>query len=205
MPDRAPLWFPVRERLGDPLGEPATPEAPDDAEVVARIVAGEREAYEFLVRRYQEPLFRFALGMTGSPDAAADLVQDTLVKGFTSLKACREPRRFGAWIHRILRNRCLDYLKRNRRHVPVERAALVSAPEIGADLEVHRDEIRTALFAALTELPDAQREAFLLKHLEERSYEEMADQLGASVSALKMRVKRAREALQAVLVGRLVP
>jgi RNA polymerase sigma-70 factor, ECF subfamily len=176
------------------------PAPPSDAEIVSRVLGGEREAYTLLVQRYQQNLFRFALGMIGSPDVAADVVQDTLVKAFARLDRCRDPSRFGAWVHRILRNRCLDHLKGRRRYLSIEDVADDGA---GTEREIYRDEIRSALFAALATLPEAQREAFLLKHLEDRSYEEMAETLGASVSALKMRVKRAREALQAVLIRRL--
>jgi RNA polymerase sigma factor (sigma-70 family) len=177
-----------------------------DAAVVERVRAGEREAYSILVLRYQEGFFRYALGMVGSPDAAADLVQETLVKGFVSLERCREPERFGAWAHRILRNRCLDYLKdRRRRNVPLAEAPPLTDLAAGPEGDFERRELRDAVLSALETLPDAQREAFLLKHLEERPYEEMSELLGVSVSALKMRVKRAREAIQSVLqqAGRL--
>lgn len=173
-----------------------------DEVIIARILAGEEDQYALLVDRYQEGLFRFALGMIGNGDAAADLVQDSLVKAYTHLDRCREPARFGAWVHRIVRNRCLDYLKApGRSDLPISEAGTYLTTETTADEGVERDELRRALFSALSTLPAAQREAFLLKHLEDRPYEEMSDMLGASISALKMRVKRAREALQTSLVG----
>jgi RNA polymerase sigma-70 factor, ECF subfamily len=189
-----------------PTLAPASPapaaEESDDASVVARILQGDRDAYAVLVRRYQDGLYRFALGMVGNGDAAADLVQDSLVKGFTSLDRCRDPARFGAWLQRILRNRCLDYLKdRRRRNIPLEGRIDVADGRSGAQDTIEREEVLAEVLGALATLPPAQREAFLLKHLEDRPYEEMAETLGASVSALKMRVKRAREALQALLGG----
>jgi RNA polymerase sigma-70 factor (ECF subfamily) len=179
-----------------------TAPARPDAEVVERVLAGRREEYATLVERYQAMLYHHALGMVSSPDAAADLVQDSFVKGYTSLRSCQDPSRFGAWVHRILRNRCLDYLKDHRRRtVPIEEraAALTSRDDPEADLG--RSETRRAVSAALATLPEAQREAFLLKHVDGLSYDEMAERLDASVSALKMRVMRAREALQALLAG----
>lgn len=173
---------------------------PSDAEVVARVLAGDQEHYALLVRRYQEMLYRHALGMVGDPDAAADLVQDSLVKGYTSLSRCQDPARFGAWVFRILRNRCLDYLKDRRRgNQSLEDEASFAVASDDPDLDLDRAEARRAVTTALEALPEAQREAFLLKHVDGRSYEEMEEMLGASVSALKMRVKRAREALQALL------
>jgi RNA polymerase sigma-70 factor (ECF subfamily) len=172
---------------------------PDDGAVVADVLAGNREAYALLVRRYQDSLFRFACGMVDSPDIAADLVQESFVKAFTTLGRCREPGRFGAWLHRIVRNRCLDYLKRNRRQISLDGVDAHTSVEDGADEVLRRRELRAALSTALRRLPEAQRVAFLMKHLEERSYEEMAEELDTSVSALKMRVKRARETMRAIL------
>jgi RNA polymerase sigma-70 factor, ECF subfamily len=179
------------------------PDEPADGEVVRLVLSGQRDSFSILVRRYQEGLFRYALGMVGHPDSAADVVQDSFVKAYTRLEHCRDPDRFGAWVHRIVRNRCLDQIKgmRVRARVELDCDLMVEAP--GSDDRLARVELREALFAALDELPAAQREAFLLKHLEDRSYEEMAEIADASVSALKMRVKRAREALQELLAPRL--
>jgi len=175
---------------------------PSDAEVVAWVLAGERDAYALLVRRHQASLYRHALGMVGQPDAAADLVQDSLVKGYSSLAHCQDPARFGAWVFRILRNRCLDYLKdRRRRTVPIQEGTAFAREGDDPEVRLERAEAREEVTEALAALPEAQREAFLLKHVDGRSYEEMAEMLGASVSALKMRVLRAREALQERLRG----
>lgn len=171
-----------------------------DPELIQRILAGERERYAILVERYQDALFRHALGMVGDPDAAADLVQDSLIKAYTRLHTCNDPARFAAWLFRILRNRCRDWLK-NRRQQTVELQEDTVATDDddtpGAALE--RSELGRVVDSALARLPEAQREAFLLKHVEGLSYEEMAERLDTGVSALKMRVMRAREALQSLL------
>jgi RNA polymerase sigma-70 factor (ECF subfamily) len=85
--------------------------------------------------------------------------------------------------------------------LPIDRAGSSLAAELAADEALEREELRSRLLAAIATLPVAQREAFLLKHVDDLPYEEMAEILGVSVSALKMRVKRAREALQATLTG----
>ncbi|MEX2583240.1 MAG: RNA polymerase sigma factor [Gemmatimonadota bacterium] len=186
--------------LGGSSGPASEAGAPDDEHVVARVLAGDSEAYAILVRRHQAALFRFALGMVGSHDAAADIAQDSLVKAYTGLSGCRDAARFGPWVRRIVRNRCLDYLKdRRRQNVSIENETLIAGDADETESRVYRDELRRTVAEALEGLPDSQREAFLLKHLEDRSYEEMAEMLDASVSALKMRVKRAREALQLAL------
>ncbi|MFL5538974.1 MAG: RNA polymerase sigma factor [Longimicrobiaceae bacterium] len=172
---------------------------PADAELIGRILSGERELYARLVTRHQEALYRHAAAMLGDRDAAADLVQESFVKAYTRLHTC-DPDRFAAWLFRILRNRCKDWLKNHRqRTAPLEDEAH-QAPE-GDDpvRTLERTELGHVVNAALQRLPAAQREAFLLKHVDGLSYEEMAERLDTGVSALKMRVMRAREALQELL------
>lgn len=171
-----------------------------DAFLVARILDGDADCYAVLVGRYQASLFRYAVGMVRDGDLAADLVQDSFVKAYSSLGSCQDPNRFGAWVFRILVNRCKDHLKSRRRHtLPLEEDTATAADSDDPSLSADRADMREMVERALSTLPAAQREAFLLKHLEGRSYEEMAEMLGASVSALKMRVLRAREALQTQL------
>lgn len=172
-----------------------------DGEVVRSILDGEANRFAELVARYQDTLFRHALGMVGDSDSAADLVQDSFVKAYTHLSTCDDPERFGAWIFRIVRNRCMDHLKNRRQHGEELKEDTATAHDDPA-LLLDRSELSDLLGGALARLPEAQREAFLLKHAEGRSYEEMAEMLDASVSALKMRVMRAREALQDLLRDR---
>jgi RNA polymerase sigma-70 factor (ECF subfamily) len=173
-----------------------------DAEVVARVLAGARDEYSVLVSRYQDSLYRYAVGMVGSGDDAADIVQDSFVRGFTRLDRCQDPDRFGAWVYRIVRNQCLDYLKnRRRRDITLEDDAPFTSGDDPA-LYMDRLEVHRLVGSALAELPIAQREAFLMKHVDDLAYEEIAVITGASVSALKMRVKRARETLQSLLSAR---
>jgi len=173
---------------------------PSDAELIRRVLGGEQARFADLVARYQAGLFRHALGMVGDPDAAADLAQDSLVKAYTRLDSCNDPDRFAAWLFRILRNRCRDWLKNRRQHTVELRDDAHAAPDDPAG-HLERAEIGEVMNRALARLPEAQREAFLLKHVEELSYEEMAERLDSGVSALKMRVMRAREALQEMLKG----
>ncbi len=171
----------------------------DDAQLISRVLAGDTDAYAVLVGRYQDMLYRYAVAMVRDGDAAADLVQDSFVKAYTSLASCQDPARFGAWVYRILVNRCKDHLKSRRRHT-VPLGEDTAAPESQSPAHVaDRSALARVVERALATLPEAQREAFLMKHLEGRSYEEMAEMLDVSVSALKMRVMRAREALQLLL------
>lgn len=172
-----------------------------DAEVVRRVRQGEREAYRVLVERYQDTLFRYAVSMVREPEAAADLVQATFVNAYVKLSRLRDDASFGGWVYRMCGNGCRDHLKSHRqRSVSLDQsppAALTSATRTDEALE--RGELRRTLDDALASLNDEYRTAFILKHVEERSYEEMSHMLKASVPALKMRVHRAREALKLAL------
>ena len=169
-----------------------------DATLVARVLNGDSAAFEPLVRRHQAALFRRARWMGLDADTAADMVQDSLLKAYESLGSCRDPNRFHVWAGQILRNKCLDFLKSAaRRGVPLS----LSLPSDwgNPELEQERSALRGRLREALAALPEEHREAFLMKHGEDLSYEEMTELTGASVSAMKMRVHRARELLRAQL------
>jgi len=171
-----------------------------DAQVVRDVLAGDRDAYRLLVRRYGDVLYGHARRMVEGADEASDLVQRALVTGYRKLASCRDPERVGAWLFRILSNLAKDHLRsRRRRDVSLDR--LPEVPQSGGDPldAAHRTEVRGRLRAALDRLTPEQREAFVLKHVEGRSYEEMAAVLDTSVASLKMRVHRAREVLQVLL------
>ena len=171
-----------------------------DAELVGRVLAGEQECYQFLVQRHQESLFRVAYSLVLDDDAAADLVQDAFVRAYVSLARCRDRSRFRVWLLATLRNRGLDYLKEKRRadlSLDIDGVAR-RAEALGAqtDAQDDRHAMRTALESALARLSEPLREAFVLRHVEQLSVEETASVLGTSISAVKMRVHRAREQLQ---------
>ena len=172
-------------------------EVDSDQEVITRVIAGDRDAFSSLIRRYSDPLYRHALGMTGSPDVAEDILQTSFIKAYNHLGEVRG--RFDAWLFRIVANGCKDWLKNIRRtHVSYEeddQPSTYATP----DEDLDRTELRMDLDEALAQLAPSLREAFIMKHVEGRSSEEMADLLGTTVGALKMRVHRARESLQALL------
>jgi RNA polymerase sigma-70 factor (ECF subfamily) len=168
-----------------------------DQQIIGRVLAGHREDFSVLIGRYSDALYRHALGMTGSPDVAEDILQMSFIKAYQHLAEVRG--RFDAWVFRIVANGCKDWLKNIRRtHLSYDeddQPSGYATPEEDLD----RTELRGDLDRALAALAPSLREAFVMKHVEGRSYEEMADLLGTTVGALKMRVHRAREALQVLL------
>ena len=170
-----------------------------DAVLVRRVLAGEKEAYAGLVERYRDRLGRYAVRMLGNEADAEEALQDAFVRGYKYLHRCSDPEGFGAWLFGILVNRCRTYgarMSRRQKFIVHDEHAMTGASVApAADQEGWRDMISRAV----EQLSPDHREAFLLKHVEELSYEEMHDLTGVGISALKMRVSRAREELRRYL------
>ena len=177
----------------------SSPENDGDAPLVRRVLGGDTAAFAALVSRYRDRLGRYALHLLGNPADAEEALQDAFVRAYRSLHRCDDPARFGAWLFQILVNRCrtlgAQRTRRERTFVQDESALLGAGVAHPEDQAAWGQAIRWAL----DQLSVEHREAFLLKHVEERSYEEMAELTGAGVSALKMRVKRACEQLRTIL------
>jgi RNA polymerase sigma-70 factor (ECF subfamily) len=172
-----------------------------DASIVADVLGGDAEAYALLVARYQDEYFRFAVRMLRSRDDADEALQSAFLRAFRSLAQCRDPERFGAWLYQIVVNECRSKAtrrgRRERRFVRDDDALTGALTDHPGEVEALREEIERAL----DRLPIDQREAFLLKHVEGLSYEDMEKITGAGRSALKMRVKRACDRLRELLDG----
>ena len=174
-------------------------EASSDAAIVARVLRGNAEAFRELVDRYRDQYARYALHMLGNREDAEEALQDAFTRAYRSLVRCEDPERFGAWLFRILVNRCRTAgTRRGRRartFVTDDAALLGASEEHPEDRAAWREEIDRAL----QQLRSEQREAFLLKYVEELGYDEMSRMTGVGVSALKMRVMRACERLRDLL------
>src|SRR5438477_12293872 len=103
--------------------------ASSDAEVVARVLGGDGEAFGLVVRRYEAGLLRFAARMLGSRDAAADAVAESFVRAYRHLASCREPARLRSWLYSIVANRCKNHLaRRPLAYVSPDAASAVADP-----------------------------------------------------------------------------
>jgi RNA polymerase sigma-70 factor, ECF subfamily len=169
-----------------------------DASFVRAVLEGNATAFTTLVDRHARVCLRFATRMLGNIEDAEDVTQETFVRAYGALGRYDERVAFQTWIMSILINRCRTSLQSRRRRD----ARVVSddgAVAIAAVAPDYNSDIRDAIERALAKLEPGQREAFLLKHVEQLSYEEMSAMTGAGVSALKMRVQRACERLQELL------
>ena len=170
-----------------------------DETLIAAVLGGDLDAFTQLVRRHRDDQMRFAVRMLGNRFDADDALQSAWLRAFRHLHRCADRARFGAWVFAIVANECRSTAsrrtRRERRLVYDEFALETEAVDDGTERRATREEIE----CALDRLPPEQREAFILKHVEQMSYDEMAEVTGVRVSALKMRVKRACERLRELL------
>ena len=160
--------------------------------------AGDHAAFDRIVRRYQAGLLAHARRRLGSEQAAEDAVQETLLRADRALPRFNGEYRLGNWLHRILRNVCVDEANRNRRRLAlVDRLRAADPPcahEAVEQTVIGRDS--SAVVRALDELPESYRTAFVLRAVDELPYDEVAQACGISEENARARVSRARTVLR---------
>lgn len=185
-----------------------------DEHLAARAAAGDETAFEDLVARYQDRVFRLACRLTGNDGEAADVLQETFLQLYRKLASFRGESRFGTWLYRIATNAALMQ-RRARARRPAEpldpylprfdasgqHAATPAELQVAAraDELLDRDELAERAREGIERLPDMYREAFVLRDLEEMPTAEVAKVLGLEPAAVRQRVHRARLMLRGYL------
>ena len=171
----------------------------DEAQQARRAARDDLRAFEILVERYQDGVLGNCRYLTGSPSDAEDLAQEVFVKAFSGLASFERRSSFKTWLWRIKVNHCLNFLQRSRRErfVTVEQLDVRQRPELRVEPAAPRN-LETAfdrelIARSLDAMPETLRVPSLLRDLDGFSYQEIADGLGLSLSAVKMRIKRGRE------------
>ena len=170
-----------------------------DETLVRRALDGDGRAFTALVDRHAGACLRFATRMLGSVEDAEDVTQDSLYRAYRALSTYEHSTAFRTWLMAILINRCRSamlYRGRREQRVRIDPDRVDAA---SVESEVENIATREAIDRALRSLDPELREAFLLKHVEQLTYDEMAEATGVGVSALKMRVKRACDRLRIAL------
>jgi RNA polymerase sigma-70 factor (ECF subfamily) len=163
-----------------------------DADLVARCLRGEVEAFEPLVLRYQRVLFNVAWRMLGDREEARDVVQGAFVKVWEKLGTFDPRYRFFSWIYRIVLNESLNARGRRAPFDPL--VTDVPAPG-GPEEALHSRERTDCLQAALQGLAEGDRQVIVLRHFAELSYSEIGDALGLAEKTVKSRLHEARQRL----------
>lgn len=173
---------------------------PDDARLIAAAMAGDRAAFEQLVRRHYRAAYAVALARSGNRADAEDLVHDAFVRAAERLEHCRQPDKFAAWLCAIVRNLAHNLRTRGiSPHTTIiqpDTVASTESPERDAQLA----ELRARLQAALAELPVIQREVVLLHDVDGRTHDEIASIVGTSSGMCRQHLFKARRRLRALLV-----
>jgi RNA polymerase sigma-70 factor, ECF subfamily len=185
------------------------PPASSDEQLLARFAAGQRHALDELFRRYRQPAYRVAFRLLGHEADALDAVQDGFVKALTHLSSFQGRSSFKTWLLRVVSNAALDLgRQRGRREaltleapLPADSEAPLTADDPARGLE--RADLRRLLDQALTALPEAQRQTFVLHADAGLSYREVAEALGISIGTVMSRLFYARQKLRAYLGRRL--
>lgn len=169
-----------------------------DAELVARTLQGNRDAYGELVRRHQTFAYNVALRVVGNRADALDVTQDAFVRAYDALASFDATRPFAPWLSAVVTNLALNFVQRKRPALELQedlRAASHSDPAHRA-LE---NEQQARVRAALRELPPHWRAVVELRHFQDMSYDEIADALDLSISDVKSHLFRARQKLKQLL------
>ena len=183
----------------------ARDEGPETNALIERARGGDGKAFEEIVARYEDRIYRFGYRMCGHDEDARDVLQDTFLAALRHIGGYRGEGRFVNWLYKIASSACLK--KRRRRkdepgtplsledEGPGEGVPLVqrlATPDPGPDEEAHRRELRARLQEAVLRLPEHYRVVLVLRDFEHRSTEEVAELLGLQLSATKVRLHRAR-------------
>jgi RNA polymerase sigma-70 factor (ECF subfamily) len=194
------------------------PEGPEwsrltDQEVVLLARGGREAAYRELVRRYERPVFALLYRMVRDRELAEDLAQETFVKALNAIESYRPEFKFSSWIFKIANNAAIDHLRRRELdtlsldgspHAETPEAMQATALQIGARQEspldaVEARELGGAIEAAIGRLRPEYRSCILLRHVEGRAYEEIAEILDLPLGTVKTYIHRARNELRLAL------
>lgn len=174
------------------------PVGPDDEQLVARSLKQDHEAFGQLIDRHASRIINLAYRMVGDRAEAEDLAQEAFLSAFKSLSTFRADSKFSTWLYRIATNKCKDWLRVKRPGMEQQDVDIDETLDIHvADKEtperlLSQQQVAQELEQAIHRLPPLYREAFVMKHVEGMSYEEMAAILGVNSDTLKMRVYKGR-------------
>ena len=184
-----------------------------DQEVVARSRDGDETAYRELIRRYERPVFSLIFRMVRDREIAEDLSQETFIKVLNAIATYRPEFKFSSWVFKIANNTAIDHLRRRELdtlslegspHAATPEAMEATALQLGTGVASPLDDVASRelggeIEAAINRLRPEYRSCILLRHVEGRAYEEIADILGLPLGTVKTYIHRARNELRVML------
>jgi len=183
----------------------------DDSALVKRAKDGDGKAYDELTILYKDAVYSIIYRMVHNKQEAEDLAQEAFIKAYNSINSFNEEYAFSTWLFKIATNNCIDFFrKRKLKTYSMDQTIKYKDDEIQqeyaddeptAEKEILSSEKSDMIRTAIEGLPEKYRTAILLRHQEERSYEEIADTLNLPLGTVKARIFRAREMLKKSLKG----
>ncbi|MCC7430621.1 sigma-70 family RNA polymerase sigma factor [bacterium] len=184
-------------------------------DLINQALDGNQNAYAALVKRYQTGLYIMLSKMVNNKLQAEDLVQETFMKAFKSLASYNPEHAFSTWLYKIAKNNCIDYIRKKRLQAYSMDAEIEGKDDdfqrdyqdteaISPEREFLQKERTQIIKIAIDNLPKKYHEAIILRHQEDKSYEEIAELLRIPVGTVKARIFRAREMLKVSLKGKII-
>jgi len=183
----------------------------DDDKLIRDALEGDQKAFKDLVDRHKSSVFHIVFRIVRDREIANDLVQETFMKAFSSLKSYRSEYRFSTWLYKIAANSSIDHLRKRRiRALSLDNPIQTEDGQVGIEVadyshhperEMVRQEQAVSINEAIESLPDKYRRVIIARHREEKSYEDIARELKVPVGTVKARIFRARELLKKRLRG----
>lgn len=184
--------------------ENASSSSLEDDKFVKRAIEGDQDAYKELMDKYQKPLYFHVLKMVRNHEQVEDLVQEAFMKAFNNLSSYNTNYAFSTWLYRITTNHTIDYLRKKKLNTtsindPVKtrdgEMEIQISDEAQTDRNIIRQERKQIIHNAINDLPKKYRRVIEMRHLQELSYQEIADQLELPLGTVKAHIFRAREML----------
>jgi RNA polymerase sigma-70 factor (ECF subfamily) len=182
----------------------------DERQLVERAQAGDRDAFQELVERYQRKVYSICYGMLKNQQDSLDVSQDVFIKVFRYLENFNHSSSFYTWLYRITVNKCIDFIRKQKRRSEIDyddaigRSGEIEGDEnilpstlgIQPDRVYARKELREKMLEALDTLSEKHRTILILREVEGLAYEEIADVLGVSKGTVMSRLYHARRYFQ---------
>lgn len=184
----------------------------EDKQLIADAIAGKQDAYKRLMKKYHNAISHLIMRMVGNQGDVEDLTQEAFIKAFNSLASFNDEFAFSTWLYKIATNNCIDYLrKRKLKTFSIDRPVgyddsqqQYEIPDSShiPDTAILQDQQSTAIRLAIESLPEKYRLVIVMRHQEEKSYEEIASELDLPLGTVKAHIFRAREMLYKQLRGK---
>jgi RNA polymerase sigma-70 factor (ECF subfamily) len=168
-------------------------ERADDRIIAGRAIDGDVDAFAVLVRRYTPMMRAYALRMLNASADVDDVVQESFVTAWQRLPELEEPAKVKSWLMRIVSRKAVDRVRARRAHADIDEVEHAAPPHSTPPRVAEAKAEVEALAAALRELPDEQRECWVLREIGGCSYDEIAEQLGVPVTTVRGLLARARK------------